>query len=280
MFNTGNYPKAKTDLSRSAELYKEAGIPASAARALVYLGITQLSRGEHEAIPVLLEAKAIAEKINDKYSLISCGGTLAEGLASVGRVEEAEQAAREGEQLARQAGNKMMLAVMLMQKGNMLNAIRQYERAEEAFKESLLFYEASGFKIYKAWANLGLAHAYRERKNFEDARREYEAAISGGRQTGENVIAALGLQGLASMALMNGLNNKAARLLGKVDDFIKELGYSYWLADRALREYVTDKLRKALPEAEFRREYDFGKTLTMEQAVAMALEDTVKVGAG
>lgn len=278
MFSVGNYEKAKRDLSRSVELFSELGMKSSLARATIYQGVTHLSCGEPVALEILTEAKRIGRENNDPYSIIAASATLAEAAANAGKLEMAQQLMDEAERLSMQTGNSMMSGLAMMQKGNLLNALGKFADAIPAFSASLQLYKQSGFKIISSWANVGMGHSYREMKDLENAKREYDTAIRNARLTGENVIAAAGMLGLSGIALAHGEHLKAARLLGKVDASIKAIGYSFWVSDRNLHEAVATTLRNVLSETEFTTAYEFGKKMTMEQAVALSEEGAMNVG--
>ena len=278
MFSIGSYEKGKRDLKRSVELFRELGMKSSLARAMIYLGVTHLSCGEPVALEILMEAKKLGEEYDDPYSIIAASATLAEATANIGKLDLAQQLIDEAERLSMQTGNSMMSGIAMMQKGNMLNALGKFAEAIPAFNKSLQLYKQSGFKIISGWAYVGMGHSYREMRDLENAKKEYETAIRNGRLTGENVIVAAGMLGLAGIALTCGELLKAASLLGKVDASIKAIGYAFWVSDRVLHEAVASALRNALPGADFNQAYEAGKKMTMEQAVALAEEGEIKAG--
>lgn len=269
MFSVGNFTKAKNDLTRSIELYRELNFQSSVARAMIYLGITGMSNGDYNALSILKEARELAKSIDDPYGIIGSSATLAEASAIAGNFEAAKQLIREGEHLARQLGNKMLLGVALMQKGNLLCALGDYNGSATAFHESLDAYRHSGFKIFSSWSILGLAHCSREQHDYEQSQQYYSSAISEGRKTGERVIVSLGLLGIAGIDMHYGRFERAARLLGRIDATVKELGYSFWLADRKLHNDVTSELHSKLPETQFAAAYEYGSKITLEDAITL-----------
>ena len=83
-----------------------------------------------------------------------------------------------------------------------------------------------------------------------------------------------GLIGLGGIAAESGQPDRAARLLGAVECLSRQTLYVAYGLDRARYERTLERARQHLDEAAWNAAFSSGQTLTLEQAVAFALEET------
>ena len=74
-----------------------------------------------------------------------------------------------------------------------------------------------------------------------------------------------------SHACLTGNKIKAARLMGAVENLGKQfIGYNTWNSNRKAHELAQIALEKCMDKTEREREIQNGKSLTLEQAIALA----------
>jgi hypothetical protein len=77
---------------------------------------------------------------------------------------------------------------------------------------------------------------------------------------------------LADLSTSQGRPQEAARLLGAAEALLKASGSTWWPADRVEYERNLATLRAALSEAAFAAAWAEGQAMTLERAIAYALE--------
>jgi hypothetical protein len=81
------------------------------------------------------------------------------------------------------------------------------------------------------------------------------------------------LLGLAGIAIVDGKPTRAARLLAAADKFIIAFDGEWWTVEQADYERYLAAARAKLDEAAFIAAWATGRAMTMEQAIAYALEE-------
>jgi len=87
------------------------------------------------------------------------------------------------------------------------------------------------------------------------------------------------LSGLTAVALAKGEPARAARLFGAVEGLRATIQAPLWPAEQVERDRHTQALAAQMDETERAAAWAEGRTLTLEQAVAEALEMTPAAGA-
>lgn len=152
-----------------------------------------------------------------------------------------------------------------------------YEQACAYYEESITLYRDSGRYFESIWPLVGLGYAVLKKGDRARARAVFEESL---RLFGESKIGvAFTLEGLASLAVAQGLPERAARLIAWVDamreateDFRPPVEQPDVDRDLAV-------IRAQLDEAAFNAAWAEGRAMTMEQAIEYAFEsDSIKPG--
>jgi tetratricopeptide (TPR) repeat protein len=149
-----------------------------------------------------------------------------------------------------------------------------YGRAVALHEESLALRRELGDKwgIASSLGNLGLV-AF-ERGDYARAVALLEEGLALARDIGAKHRVTECLEGLATVAGALDQPERAARLFGTADALRAALGAPLPPRERARREQAVAALRDALGEAAFAAAWAEGRALSLEDAVALALEDS------
>jgi len=79
------------------------------------------------------------------------------------------------------------------------------------------------------------------------------------------------LDGLAALAVLRGETELAAKLAGAADHLRESMNYNVEPAERRFRDAYLASLHTVLSEDDFSRAYRQGRTLKLEEGVALAL---------
>jgi predicted ATPase/class 3 adenylate cyclase len=189
-----------------------------------------------------------------------------------GDLEQAEQFAEESLDLFRQAGDEREAVSATRTLAFTYHSRGDHERARTLHESNLFQAQALGFKETEAGTLGSLAMIAFEQGRIEDA-------LALGKQ---NLLACLdlgSLQGIAqslcrsagTFAVVPGKADTAARLLSCFEAQRKQIGVSEaWVA--RMNEQTLSTIRARLDESAFAEAWEQGRALTIDEAVALALE--------
>jgi len=174
--------------------------------------------------------------------------------------------------IQRQLGSKGGEAFILQHHGTLAFWQGDYEQGRTYFEESIVLSEEVGRHTNGPWAQTFLAHialrqgdAAQAREGFEDCLRQFHKA-------GVTIGVVFAIEGLASLSVTQGQFERAARLLAWADATRESLGDRRPAVEQADVDRDLNAIRARLDEAALRAAQAEGPALTMEQAIAYALE--------
>jgi predicted ATPase/DNA-binding SARP family transcriptional activator len=170
---------------------------------------------------------------------------------------------------ARQLGRRRRIAGFLFNLGCVVCEQGNYERAKVLLEESLMLGQATRDTWVIACALHFLALVAREQADFERAGTYYQQSLALFHELGVRQALARSLSGLAGVAGRQGFALRAARLFGAADAFFKASCETNHEQDRFERDLAYT--RTQLDEATFATAWAAGAALTLEQAIAEAL---------
>jgi non-specific serine/threonine protein kinase len=150
--------------------------------------------------------------------------------------------------------------------------LSDYARGIPLLEESLTLERQLEDTLGVAWATLALGTARLLNGEAEAAARLLHESLTLYRPTNNKWYIAGCLEGLASVASAQHQPKRAAQLLGAHDRLVEEMGAKipvFW--ERSIRQPLLAQLNTVLDEATYHAEWTKGHTLTLEQAIALAL---------
>jgi predicted ATPase/DNA-binding CsgD family transcriptional regulator len=147
-----------------------------------------------------------------------------------------------------------------------------YDRAGNAYDECLTLCRQSGDKLREAYqlANLGLVAQHRG--NYKLAESRFKEALTLSKNLNAKYPLALHLAGLSGPAGAFGNPERAAQLLGASDGLLKTMGLRQQPSDQPEIDRYEAAIRKQLDDDAFRSAWEKGQAMSLEQAIAFALE--------
>jgi tetratricopeptide (TPR) repeat protein len=215
-------------------------------------------------------ASELGDRSSAAWALIYLGGP------SFGRPEEYQEAVEsceEGLAIFQDMGEKPGMALAYNMLGELARTAGEYDRAREVYEESLAISRQTGEKVRQFIMLWSLASiAYRE-GDYYRARDSFASYLRKMVEIGINDQSMMGLAGVAGSLGKLGEPEKAARLLGASNALMTGMGFVPYLSDQhELDKYIAD-VQAQLDEAIFEAACADGQSMTLEQAVAYALED-------
>jgi predicted ATPase len=230
----GDYATATGFLEEALKIWRELEDKHGTARALISLGWVALRPGNHPlAKERLVEALALSRELGDTRSIGFELSGLGEVALRQGDTMRATQLVEESLELRRQLGNKWGVGVSLGILGWVAMREGNWNRAIARLSESLEVRREIGDQSGSAWC----------------------------------------LERLAEIALAHGQPEKAARLFGAGAALRASIHSVIDPVDQPEYESKISSLRAKLGEERFVATWDEGRVLTLEQAIAYALEN-------
>jgi tetratricopeptide (TPR) repeat protein len=253
---------------------RSAGTSAARPRALRGLAILSMERGQIDrAAEAAEEALALDRATGDEDGAAQSMGILADVVAFRGDLAAAEGLYGQAAELARRRGNLLELAITLYNLGHLTRLEGELPRAADRFEEALAIFREVGDAVGEAAVLQGLVEVASESGAYERAFSFLQASI----ELLKEIRYVSGL--LGSLATSAGLLAKldegesAARLWGAYHVLSEEIGReAAHPLEAAARDEATGAVREALGDRLFERAWEEGGRLTLDQAVAFALE--------
>ena len=201
------------------------------------LGVAAMSRADHEAAtPHLQESLHFFRDIGEDFGVARATICLGMGALMRGDVSRATETLHEGLRVAHRIGDRTGACITLYNLAQVALSRGDYDHAATLFEEGV-----------------ALAEQVADRAN-----------------------AAYCLEGLATVAGIQGEAERSARLFGAAEGLLEVLGapvYDYYNPDPSLHERTVSATRSRLGDTAFEEARERGRAMTLEQAVAYALED-------
>jgi predicted ATPase/DNA-binding SARP family transcriptional activator len=230
----GDYTRAAALYEKSLAMYRKLGDKWGIAHALVSIGNIDLRHGDYvRAAQIDEEALALFREIGDKSGVAITAGELASAASLRGDYQEAQALAEERLALDRDMGGALQIAWSLRQLGRILIQRNELGRASSLFHESL-----------------GIL-----------------------RQQADSTDITNGVLRIADLAFAQGRLERAARLYGACQNLSELHQAKLDSGDREELERNLAVLRNTLDEAQFAPIWTQGRAMTIDEAVAYALEE-------
>jgi non-specific serine/threonine protein kinase len=267
-------PAARALLEEAVALARAVGDRSGLAVALRMLGNVEAPRGAAPPGPAPLEeSAALFRELGDAWGL---GRTLT-GLGARALREGDQEAARDylEEALARrrEADDQLGVAWVLNNLGALARRQGEHRRAEALLEEGRALAEDLGYTATVAYALAELGHTALAAGDSEHAAARLTESLRLSREHGTVWLRVHALAGLAACAAARGQPRRALRLGAAAAALGETTGQPLRPADRAALDGGLAPARRALPAEAQAAAWAEGRAMTLEQAVADALEE-------
>jgi predicted ATPase/DNA-binding CsgD family transcriptional regulator len=237
------------------------------------LGYLRHSQGDDErAIALYEECLPLLREVDDKpvLGLALSGWGLA--LLALGEYERARALCEESLALARVLGSPDRVAASLTDLALAELEQGKDERARALCEECLAIRQQLGDKGGYAHTLSILGRLALQQDGVERATRCYRESLLLRQEMGEKEGVASALEGLAGVAAIRGQTRAAAQLFGAAEALRTAMSTPLPRNDRASYEHTVEVVRAELDETAFAQAWAEGQAMTLEQAMATALE--------
>jgi len=270
----GEYTKAWAAYEESLAIIREQGDDNSLAGALHNLGNMAHSQGDFEhARSLYEEGLTIVRKLNNKHTIATTLRNLGNLVYAQGEFDLAKKMYEESLTLFRDQEDKQHIALLLEDFGDVAYASCDYVRAGELYQQSLTIRTELQDRRGGATSlhNLGnVAFALGEPRQANEL---YRKSLPMFNELGflEGVVRSL--KALAAVMLIQERRQKAVRLWRAAHDLREKIGMPNASVERDRLDQSLNLSRTILDEAAFTTAWTEGGDLSLDQAIAYALDE-------
>jgi predicted ATPase/class 3 adenylate cyclase len=274
----GDYLCARTQYEASLAILRQLGDRRGIAVSLLSSGTVAFEQGDYAAARSFYEQSlVIARELGDRSVIASILGNLGDLDLGEGRIASARTLLEESLAIRRSLGDLGGIAASLGMLGNVSFADGDLVSARKLHEESLALGRKLGDRIGTGTSLGNLGNVAIERHDYPVARALHEESLAIRRQLGDWQGIADSLEGLAAVASAPVGSLRAARVWGAAARLREEVGAPLPRIELPVYERRVAAARVALgDDAAFDRAWQEGRALTLEQAIELALNQTVE----
>jgi predicted ATPase/class 3 adenylate cyclase len=273
-FAMGELNAARKMLEESATLARANGEQRTLGSALGMLGFTLVWLGDAVAAEAVIEeGQKLYQATNDRRDLIGLNQVQAIVATQIHHDFEAGRVYyQKCLQLLRELGNPWLTGTSIMGLGAMLAYERNYAEALANFEEGELLFRQVGDRHMVNAMQSEQAHIERQLGHYSKAIALYSKTLSGWHELGNRAALAHELECFAFIAAAQLQAYRAACLLGASESLRAIVDSPMTAYERLEYNQVVSALRTQMDGADFERSWAEGRMMTMEQAIAFALD--------
>jgi predicted ATPase/class 3 adenylate cyclase len=282
VFYEGDYAAARSLYEESVAIGREEGDRHNSSASLVELANVLIRQGHYEeGRATLEEATGLARESGGRFILVFALSALAEVVLWQGDFKLAHSQLDEALALAHAIKDRFSILLSLGMLGELARQEHDYVRAHSLFEESL----ALGREL-QGWESIAivlseLGYLTLQENQLAEAFRNFTESLDIYHSKGEKFGIAMCLTGFACIAsakgiegpVSDGLLERAVKLLAAAEALMKVMGARLFPPDQIEFDQALAETRKKLDAEAFSSAWEEGLAMTLEQAVAYALQD-------
>ena len=280
--NLGNVAERQGEYARAAALHEDAltlrralGDKRGIANSLGNLGVVAFQHGEYERAATLhTEVLLLQRELGDTYGIATALDNLGDVLSRLGDYVQARLLLDESLALRRELGDTYGMACSLTNLGFVAHMRGQNTQAVALQSEGLALQRELGDKygIATSLNNLGkMAHVQGDDGTAAALLRE---SLLFGRDIGARELIAETLESLAWVAVRQGKPHRGAQFGGTAEILREKLGMPLRRDQQTYHDRAIKELRALLHDEAFSASWIEGRTMALDESIALALEPT------
>ena len=272
MVNLGDFEKEQQLRRQALRLARSLADQWRTALALAWLGLT--NRNYQQDRGYLQESIDMFRSMGDLNNLTRFLGHLGRNEMLNGDFESAQVRLEEAISLIREMNRKSISFSVWRAYGQMALLHGNYGRAYTAMQEALQYADKTGERMAVLWFSADLGYVTLKQGNTIETRGHFTKCLKEFLNDQVEIGIVFAIEGMTGLYIILNKPERAARLIGWADSMRKKLNdIRPPLEQAAIDQNIAACLIK-MGEVIFSDAYDEGEKLTLEEAVAYALEDS------
>ena len=277
-YQQGDYAAARALDEESLAIQRQLGDRKGIAASLNNLGLVACDQGDYSAARALYEESlAIKRELGDRSGIANSLNNLGNVAFDQAEFALARPLYEESLAIARELVDREGIARVLGNLGNVAKHQGDFASARALHEEGLAIKRELGFRQRIASSLNSLGSLASDQGDFASAQALYHEGLAMVSELGDKLGIAISLEGLAGVVAALGGSLRAARIWGAAERLRAEVGSPLSPRDRPDYDRRMAVARTALgDDAAFDRVRQEGGALTLEQAIEIALRETVE----
>jgi tetratricopeptide (TPR) repeat protein len=243
--------------------------------ALVFLTSASLQTGNNDAAVLAAnEMQKLAEELDDPYIWGTMLGPVSAVEAYVkGDLARANEMRERSEELMKSQGSQWTYGITMYSSGSFYVMQKQFDKAREKFKIAMQAMQETRSYRNVIMIKSDLAHVLRYEGDYHQAIPVYHETIKEWQRMGHRAAVAHQLECLAFIARALEQAEKATKLLGAAEALRQRIEIDMTPIEREGYEKEVADLRANMDEKEFSSLWAEGRSMTMDEAINLALSE-------
>ncbi len=273
-FSMGDNQAAATEAEQSVNSLRSLDDKWTLALTLAFHTAGKLTTGQfNEAVASIDEALTLADELGDKYILGSVLSAASNVESYVNRDFAKSDAYREkAGELLKEHGSSWSYGITVYGFGNLLILQRQFQKAREKLNLAMQTMQEIGSKRNVVMIKSDLAHILRYEGSYPEAMTSYQETIKEWQRMGHRSAVAHQLECLAFISKALEHVEKATKLLGAAEALRKKIEIDMTPPEREEYNKEVADLKANMDEKEFASLWAEGRSMTMEEAIELAIQ--------
>jgi len=267
----GNIGEGVHLLEQSLDIYRALGDKIGQANTLEWLSANNVDK--QYAIDSSRESLRLNRELGHLSGITHSLSSLAQKTIGMGDVSSPTRWLEEALSISRQIGDLTSEDEILTVFGILVYWQGDYEQARTYYEEALMLCEKSGDHFQYLWAYVYMAYAVLRQGDIQRAREMFETSIRDIQKADMMIGMVFAIEGLASLNVDQNQPERAALLFAWTDAIREKTGDYRPLIEQGSVEKDLAVIHSQLDDAEFEKLSANGRTMTEEQAIALALEE-------
>lgn len=274
-FRQDNYGRAMVLYEESLDIFRGLGSSGKwgIATSLMGLGAVATTQGDYARAWALTdESLGVCRELGDKVGMAASLKYLADIAYRQGDYDRTLALTEESLAMSKELGDKVGIGMSLNHLGDVAYHYGDYVRALTLYGESLEIFKEVGVKGSIAMSLNDMGQVALAQGNSSWALALFSQSLSLAKELGSKWDLGWCLEGLAGVAALTGQYERAARLFGAVEAMFESIGFRVRPDDRADHDRKVAAVHARLDEETFAKAWEEGRTMTLEQASAYAMQ--------
>jgi len=274
-FSMGDTVKAGIEAEQAIPLLREINDKWFLSIVLTFFAGAKIQLGEMEtAVEAIHEMQKLAKETDDHYvwGLVLASVSIFEAYVN-GDFVKAFSIREKAEAMMREKGGRWSYGITLYRSANMHIANQQFDIAREKLSLAMEAMQEIGSQRTIAMIKSELAHALRYEGKYPEAISAYQETIKEWQRIGHRAAVAHQLECIAFIFKSLEQTDKAIKLLGSAESLRHKININMTVEERAEYDKEITDLKAKVPEKEFISVWAEGRSMTMGEAIDLALKD-------